>query len=116
MDLASLSKYSDTDYDDYYITLRFYLTKTYDKYSDEQRHSANPSIYFNIKDLTTNETYYSTFSDLKMNYISDISTIGLNREGDTKVVEWKSKNYSLKLNSTHEYMIVIMDSDEASIN
>lgn len=117
LELASKVKYSDTDYDEYYITLNFYLTKTYDRYSAEQRYSSNPGIYFLLTDLTEGRSYYSSFYNGK--YVtSSIGDSDLKREGDTIVYTWKSKDFRIgnlgtTLDSTHEYMVSIMDHEEA---
>lgn len=109
-------KHSDTDYDRYYIDLRFYFTKTYDRYSNEQRYSTNPGVYFNIKDLTDGTIWRSSsFSD--QDIIANITPYGMKREGDSDSYKWSSNkgsySKSLILNSTHQYVINIMDSDEA---
>lgn len=115
LQLENPYKSSDTDYDKYYIDLRFFLTKTYDRYADEQRYSSNPGIWFNIKDLTTGTVWYSkSYSDESM--IAQISTGGMNRVGDTTTYSWSSKSAvysnSLILNSSHQYIINIFDRDE----
>lgn len=109
-------KHSDTDYDRYYLDLRFYFTKTYDRYANEQRYSTNPGVYFNIKDLTDGTIWRSSFFDDK-DIIANITPYGMKREGDNGTYSWSSDkgsySKSLILNSTHQYVINIMDGDEA---
>lgn len=116
--LSNPSKHSDTDYDEYYIDLRFYFTKTYDRYANEQRYSSNPAVYFNIQDLTAGKIWRDILYDkTNDNIIANITPSSLKREGDTGTYSWSSHEIyytsSLALNSSHQYVINIMDGDEA---
>ncbi len=103
--LENPSKSYDSEPDKYYISLKFYLTKTYDRYANEQRYSTNPSIFFNIEDLTTGKKWQTS----KAGYIELISAWHLNRVGDTDTDTWSDESYKsrLILDSSHKYIINI---------
>lgn len=115
INFAPSSKRNDSDFGKFYVKLYFNLTKTYDRYSAEERYGSNPSLYFKITNLTTGKSICAKSCDGKAT-----SHIGyydvLKREGDTEFYEWYSREdlhdeygNGIQVYRDSEYMITIMD-------